>query len=144
MICQLVQSLLIILWNQTTVLYLSLFLVHPLVLLKSLSPIGNGNLLMYHLCKLIYRTHSRISHIRISTLPSGLTIQLKRISSTTMRRRSHESLQWELINHGTLQNYPKTNCNYKNKGINTTLFSILPRRIISKIRLKTPNHRKIL
>ena len=55
---------------------LSLFLVHPLVLLKSLSPIGNGNLLMYHLCELIYRTHSRILHIRISTLPSGLTIQL--------------------------------------------------------------------
>ena len=33
----------------------------------------------------------------------------------------------------------KTQC----KGINTTLFSILPRRIISKIRLKMPNHQKI-
>ena len=47
----------------------------PGVVKKSIT-YWNGNLLMYHLCELIYRTHSRISHIRISTLPSGLTIQL--------------------------------------------------------------------
>ena len=77
------------------------------------------------------------------------------------KSRSHESSQWELINHGTLQNYPKRNDFGINMNWNTesklivdklqlheqrnkwNIFLNSTKKVISKIRLKMPNYQQI-